>query len=74
MTPQARELSRYFFANAQETGAGLGGPRDAARRASWRTPGSPRASVIVAGTGACLELWDRATWQTYDATLTRARA
>jgi MraZ protein len=30
--------------------------------------------LIVAGTGACLELWDRATWQTYDAQLTERAA
>ena len=25
--------------------------------------------VVVAGAGDCLELWDRATWETYDADL-----
>ena len=69
MTPQHRELSRYFFANAQEMeldGAG----RVMLPAHFMAQAGIVARELIVAGTGACLELWDRTTWQTYDAQLT----
>ena len=55
-------------------GARLRGPRDAAGDTSWRRRGIAARELIVAGTGACLELWDRTTWQTYDARADAARA
>jgi len=68
LSAQARELSRFFYSNAMEVeldGAGrimlparyLEAARIAAR------------DVVVAGAGACLELWDRATWESYDTDL-----
>ncbi len=70
MTPQHRDLSRYFFANAQEL------ELDSAGRvmlpATFMTQaGISARELIVAGTGSCLEIWDRATWHSYDAELTQ---
>ena len=68
LSAQARELSRLFYANAMEVeldGAGRvmlpGRFMEHARIAS--------RDVVVAGAGDCLELWDRATWESYDADL-----
>ncbi len=68
LSAQARELSRFFYANAME------GELDGAGRIMLPARFMEAAAitsreVIVAGAGACLELWDRAAWETYDADL-----
>ena len=70
MTPQHRELSRYFFANAQETELDSAG-RVMLPANFMAQAGISARELVVAGTGSCLELWDRGTWQTYDAELTQ---
>jgi MraZ protein len=70
LAPQARELRRFFFANAMEVELdGAGRVMLPARFMEQAGIGS--REVIVAGAGDCLELWDRAAWETYDADLTR---
>ena len=69
MTSQHRDLSRYFFANAQEMELDSAG-RVMLPAHFMAQAGITARELIVAGTGACLELWDRTTWQTYDASLT----
>jgi len=69
LSTQARELSRLFYSNAMESeldGAGriMLPPR------FMEHAGITSRDVVVAGAGACLELWDRSTWETYDAGLT----
>ena len=68
LSAQARELSRLFYANALEVeldGAGriMLPPR------FMQHAGIASREVVVAGAGDCLELWDRAGWETYDADL-----
>jgi MraZ protein len=69
LSAQKREFSRLFYANAMALeldGAGriMLPPR------FMEHVGISR-EVVVAGAGDCLELWDRATWETYDADLAR---
>jgi MraZ protein len=70
LSAQARELSRLFYSNAMEIeldGAGrIMLPPRFMEHARIRS-----RELIVAGAGDCLELWDRTTWETYDADLTR---
>jgi MraZ protein len=66
--PQTRELRRYFYSNAQDVeldGAG----RIMLPARFMEHAGISSRDVVVAGAGDCLELWDRATWETYDADL-----
>jgi len=71
MTPlsaQKRELARLFFANAMSVeldGAG----RIMLPSRFMEHAGIGSRDVVVAGAGDCLELWDRATWESYDADL-----
>ena len=69
MTSQYRDLSRYFFANAQELELDSAG-RVMLPANFMSQAGIAARELIVAGTGACLEIWDRATWHSYDASLT----
>ena len=69
LSAQARELKRFFYGNADGHGARPGGPRDAAGRAP-RARRHRAARSSITGAGDCLEIWDRATWQDYDADLT----
>ena len=67
LSPQARELARFFAANAIDT------ELDSAGRVM--VPGfllehaSLRKEVVVTGAGECLEVWDRAAWAEYNAAL-----
>lgn len=68
LSAQARELSRFFYSNAMEV------ELDGAGRIMLPTrfmehAGIASREVVVAGAGACLELWDRTTWESYDADL-----
>jgi MraZ protein len=68
LSPQARELRRYLFANAMEAeldGAG----RIMLPARFMEAAGIDSREVVVAGAGECLELWDRSAWETYDADL-----
>ena len=70
LSAQARELRRFFFANAMEVeldGAG----RVMLPARFMEHAGIASREVVVAGAGECLELWDRAAWETYDADLTQ---
>ena len=72
LSAQKREFSRLFYANAMAMeldGAGriMLPPR------FMEHVGISR-EVVVAGAGECLELWDRATWETYDADLAQRAA
>jgi len=70
LSGQARELRRFFFANAMEVeldGAGRIGLPGRFMEAA----GIASREVVVAGAGECLELWDRTAWETYDADLTQ---
>jgi transcriptional regulator MraZ len=70
LSSQARELSRFFYANAMESeldGAG----RIMLPARFMEHAGIAAREVIVAGAGDCLELWDRASWEAYDSDLTK---
>lgn len=70
LSAQARELSRFFYSNAMEVeldGAG----RIMLPARFMEHAGIASRELVVAGAGECLELWDRATWETYDADLTQ---
>ena len=70
LSPQARELRRYFFANAME--AELDGAGRIMLPARFMEAAAiDSREVVVAGAGECLELWDRSAWETYDADLTQ---
>jgi MraZ protein len=67
-SPQARELKRMFFGGAMDVeldGAG----RIMLPARFMEHAGITSRDVVVAGAGDCLELWDRATWESYDADL-----
>ena len=67
LSTQKREFSRLFYANAMSLeldGAG----RIMLPSRFMEHVGISR-DVVVAGAGDCLELWDRTTWETYDADL-----
>ena len=68
LSGQARELSRFFYSNAMEVeldGAG----RIMLPARFMEHAGITSREVVVAGAGDCLELWDRATWESYDSDL-----
>jgi MraZ protein len=66
-SPQARKLSRFFSANAFDT------ELDAAGRVMIPAVLGEHAGlgreVVVTGAGDCLEVWDRAMWREYNASL-----
>jgi len=68
LSSQKREFSRLFYANAMSMELDAAGrimlPPKFMERAGIRS-----RDVVVAGAGDCLELWDRATWESYDADL-----
>ncbi len=71
MSPQARELRRFFHANATDVELDSAG-RVMLPPSHLEHAGIDRQVVII-GAGDSLELWDRETWKTYETDLT-ARA
>ncbi len=68
LSTRKREFSRLFYANAMSVeldGAG----RIMLPSRFMEHAGIGSREVVVAGAGECLELWDRATWEFYDADL-----
>lgn len=68
LSSQKREFSRLFYANAMSMeldGAGriMLPPR------FMEQAGIGSREVVVAGAGDCLELWDRAAWESYETEL-----
>jgi MraZ protein len=70
-SPEARELRRFFNANAEDVELDTAG-RVMLPRTHLEHAGIDR-QVVILGAGDSLELWDRETWKTYDTDLT-ARA
>ena len=68
VSPQARELQRYFSSGAFDT------ELDAAGRVMIPAVLGEHAGlgreVVVTGGGDCLEVWDRETWREYESDLT----
>ncbi len=67
-SPQARELKRMLYGNANDTELDSAGrvmltPRQLEHAEMTR-------EVVVTGAGDCLELWDRSRWEAYDRDLT----
>ena len=71
LSPEARELRRFFNAHAEDVELDSAG-RVMLPRTHVEHAGIDRQVVII-GAGDSLELWDRETWKTYDTDLT-ARA
>lgn len=68
LSTRKREFSRLFYSNAMSVeldGAG----RIMLPSRFMEHAGIGSRDVVVAGAGECLELWDRATWESYDADL-----
>ena len=67
LSAQAKELKRMLYGNATDT------ELDSAGRvmvpARMLAHAGIERDVVVTGAGDCLELWDRATWESYDAEL-----
>ena len=68
LSTRKREFSRLFYANAMSMeldGAGriMLPPR------FMEHAGIGAREVVVAGAGDCLELWDRAAWESYETEL-----
>jgi MraZ protein len=63
MEPKARDLRRFFFNNSYDT------ELDSAHRVMIPPPFRRYANldkeVVVTGSGDCLEVWDRASYQRY---------
>ena len=73
LSAQKREFSRLFYANAM--GVELDGAGRIMLPARFMEhAGFTGRDVVVAGAGDCLELWDRATWETYDSDLAQRAA
>ena len=68
LSGEARELRRFLFANAMEVELDGAGRIQLPAR-FMEHAGIASREVVVAGAGACLELWDRTTWESYDADL-----
>ena len=72
LSPQYRELRRLFNSRADDVeldGAG----RIALKAKQLEHAGISGRDAVITGAGDCLEIWDRATWESYDADLsTRA--
>jgi MraZ protein len=72
MSPEAEQLERFFSANSHDT------ELDAAGRVMVPSFLLEHAElgkeVVVTGAGRCLEIWDRAAWQTYNTQLTQSVA
>jgi MraZ protein len=63
-SPQARELKRMLYGNANDTELDSAGrvmltPRQLEHAGIGR-------EVVITGAGDCLELWDRSAWEAYD--------
>ena len=67
-SPQARELKRVLFANATDVELDSAGRVMVPPR--YREHAGIDRDVVITGAGDCLELWDAATWATYDSDLT----
>ena len=67
LSAQAKQLKRFFHANAQQVELDSAG-RVMLNPRQLEHAGIER-DVVVAGAGDCLEVWDRATWESYDADL-----
>jgi MraZ protein len=68
MSAQKREFARLFYANAMSMeldGAG----RIMLPLLFMEHAGIEAREVVVAGAGDCLEIWDRARWESYDSEL-----
>ena len=68
LSRQKREFSRLFYANAMSLeldGAG----RIMLPSRFMEHAGIESREVVVAGAGDCLEIWDRAAWESYDTDL-----
>ena len=67
LSPQARDLNRHLFGNTQPT------ELDSAGRIMVPGPFAAYAGIdkdcVIIGSGAYLEIWDRQTWNDYDAGL-----
>ena len=66
-TTQARELKRVLFANATDVELDSAGRVMVPPR--YREHAGIDRDVVITGAGDCLELWDAATWATYDSDL-----
>ena len=68
LSSQKRDFARLFYTNAMSMeldGAG----RIMLPARFMEAAAITSRDVVVAGAGACLELWDRSTWESYDADL-----
>jgi MraZ protein len=67
LSPQARDLKRHLYGNAMAT------ELDSAGRigipAGFLAHAGITKDVVVVGAGEYLEIWDRETWQSFDADL-----
>jgi MraZ protein len=68
-SPQARELKRMLYGNANDTELDSAGrvmltPRQLEHAGIGR-------EVVITGAGDCLELWDRSAWEAYDRDLSQ---
>ena len=68
LSAQARRASRFFYSNADEMeldGAG----RITLQSHHLEHAGIAGRETVIAGSGDCLEVWDRAAWQRYESDL-----
>ena len=73
LSARYRELRRLFNARADDVeldGAG----RIALRVKQLEHAGISGRDAVITGAGDCLEIWDRAAWESYDAELTTRAA
>ena len=69
LSAQAKQLSRFFYGKADDL------ELDGAGRVTLHSKHLEHARIdgrdtVITGAGDCLEIWDRAAWERYDAELT----
>ena len=69
LSAQARQMSRLFYAKADDLELDGAGRLTLAAKHLDHAGISGREAVVT-GAGECLEIWDRAAWERYDAELT----
>ena len=69
LSAQARRMSRLFYAKADDLELDGAGRLTLAAK-HLEHAGLTGRDAVVTGAGECLEIWDRAAWERYDAELT----
>jgi len=68
LSAQAKQMSRFFYGKADDVELDGAGRLTLAAK-HLEHAGIQSREAVITGAGQCLEIWDRATWERYDAEL-----